>query len=404
MKRNLYPKLALLGIRKNRKTYGPYILTCIGMVMMFYIISFLSTNPAVSEMRGGDMLQSMLGLGCGVIGVFSLVLLFYTNSFLIRRRKREFGLYNILGMGKRNISRILIWETLFIAIGSIVFGLFCGILFSKVAELCIAWFLDTNVSFGFTISGNAVSTTLWLFLIIFLFILFHSLHQVHVSNPVELLRSEAVGEKPPKANWFLAAVGIVLLGGAYYLAVSIEDPVSAIIWFFVAVLMVIGATYLLFIAGSVTFCRLLQKKKKYYYKTNHFISISSMLYRMKRNGAGLASICILSTMVLVMISSTACLYIGSEDSLRSRYPRNIVVDTYSVDPVYTEPIQQAVLSCCRKKEKHRKISSIIAIWMWEVIWMETRCFLTKADFPKHKRGIMGISDSFLLFLWKTIIV
>lgn len=221
-------------------------------------------------------------------------------------------------------------------------GLFCGILFSKLAELVMTRLLHGSVSFGFSVDWSAILRTLGLFAIIHCLILLNALRQIHVSNPVELLRSEAVGEKPPKSNWLLALLGVLILGGAYYLALTIEDPVAALVTFFLAVVMVIVATYLLFIAGSVVLCRLLQKSKRYYYKTNHFVSVSSMVYRMKRNGAGLASICILSTMVLVMISSTMCLYIGTEDTLRTRYPRNIIVKTDSLDTAYIDTVHGAV--------------------------------------------------------------
>ena len=342
MKRGFYPKLAMTGIARNRKTYIPYILTCTGMIMMFYIVSFLSRSDTVAAMLGGDTMQGILSLGSGVIFIFALIFLFYTNSFLIRRRKKEFGLYNILGMGKRNLAGILVWESVIIAALSYLGGLFCGILFSKLAELVMTRLLHGSVSFGFSVDWSAILRTLGLFAIIHCLILLNALRQIHVSNPVELLRSEAVGEKPPKSNWLLALLGVLILGGAYYLALTIEDPVAALVTFFLAVVMVIVATYLLFIAGSVVLCRLLQKSKRYYYNTNHFVSVSSMVYRMKRNGAGLASICILSTMVLVMISSTMCLYIGTEDTLRAQYPRNIIVETDSLDTAYIDAVHGAV--------------------------------------------------------------
>ena len=350
MRLGFYPKLALTGIAKNKKTYIPYILTGIGMVMMFYIVAFLSKNHAVGAMRGGESVQGFLSLGITVIGIFSTILLFYTNSFLIRRRKKEFGLYNILGMGKGNLSRVILWESLIIAVTSIVLGLGCGVLFSKAAELLVSKLLNSTVGFNFTINKDALGMTLKWFGVIFVLILLNSLYQIYKSKPVELMKSESVGEKPPKANWLLALVGIVLLGGAYYLAITIQDPVTAMVLFFVAVIMVIAATYLLFIAGSVTFCRLLQKNKRYYYKTNHFISLSSMVYRMKRNGAGLASICILSTMVLVMISSTSCLYIGSEDMLRQRYPRNLILKMNAADAAYGDYFHQVI---DEELEKHQ---------------------------------------------------
>ncbi len=340
MNQSFYPKLAWTGIRKNKRLYTPYLLTCIGMVMMFYIVSFLSTSDILKSMAGGNTMQGMLSLGCGVIGVFALIFLFYTNSFLIRRRKKEFGLYNILGMGKWNLARVLFWESLMIAAISLACGLLAGIILSKFAELGMVNILAAEASFSLSVEPKSILQTLALFAVIFLLILLNTLRQIHLSNPIELLHSENTGEKPPKANWFFALAGLLILAGAYYLAVSIEDPVAAMIWFFVAVVMVIVATYLLFISGSVAICRILQKKKNYYYKTNHFVSVSSMVYRMKRNGAGLASICILCTMVLVMISSTVCLYIGAEDSLRTRYPRNINLDATvsSIEALKSEQI------------------------------------------------------------------
>lgn len=338
----LYPKLAVNGIKKNRRTYLPYILTCSGMIMMYYIVSFLTLSSFVGEMKGGDYMQLILYFGCGVMVVFSAIFLFYTNSFLIRRRKTEFGLYNILGMDKRNISRILFWETLIIYAVSMAAGISCGILFSKLAELALTRMLGGTASYVFNVELKSIVHALVYYAVIFLLIMINSLRQIHLANPIELMHSESSGEKPPKANYFLAIIGAVLLGIAYYMAVVIKQPVSAIFVFFIAVIMVIAATYLLFIAGSVAVCRALQKNKGYYYKTNHFISVSQMAYRMKRNGAGLASICILSTMVLVTLSSTICLYIGEEDMLRQRYPRNIVIDTYTTDEKLTALTHGAV--------------------------------------------------------------
>lgn len=331
----LYPKLAVNGIKKNRRTYLPYMLTCAGMIMMYYIVSFLTLSDFVREMKGGEIMQSMLFLGCGVMVVFSAVFLFYTNSFLIRRRKTEFGLYNILGMDKRNIARILAWETLIIYVVSMAVGLGCGILFSKLAELALVKMLDGTAEYTFNVEIKSIVHALVYYAIIFLLIMINALRQIHLANPIELMHSENSGEKPPKSNYPAAIAGALLLGIAYFMAVYIKEPLSAIFAFFIAVLMVIAATYLLFISGSVVICKILRKNKKYYYKTNHFISVSQMAYRMKRNGAGLASICILSTMVLVTLSSTICLYIGEEDMLRMRYPRNIVLDTYTTDEKMT---------------------------------------------------------------------
>lgn len=386
MRLGFYPKLELTGITKNKKTYFPYILTSVGMVMMLYIVSFLTYSDSVKLMRGGDTVRGFLGLGCSVIGIFSTILLFYTNSFLIRRRKKEFGLYNILGMGKRNLARVLIWETVIIAAISMGAGLGCGILFSKAAELFMANVLGSTVGFAFQITADAIIMTVGWFGVIFVLILLNSLRQIHLAKPIELMRSEAVGEKPPKANWILTILGVVLLGGAYYLAVTIKDPVSAMLWFFAAVIMVILATYMLFIAGSVALCRLLQKNKGYYYKTSHFISVSSMVYRMKRNGAGLASICILSTMVLVMISSTSSLFVGREDTLRGRYPRNIVIDMFAEDGTENEKMHQIALDVLDEHGESPTGLLHTGIWIWAVIWMEIRFIWTL----RHMRAILII--------------
>ena len=342
MRAGFYFKLAGTGISKNRKLYIPYILTCVCMVMMFYIVTFLSVSEGFKEVTGGETLQMILGFGVSVIGMFSLIFLYYTNSFLIRRRRKEFGLYHILGMGKGNIVKILLCENLMIALVSIVGGLFCGVLFSKIAEMCAIRILGGSATFSFSVEPMTMLLTAILFVGVFFLLMLRMVVSIYRSRPVEMLKSESVGEKPPKANWLLAALGLVILIAAYYLALRVEEPITAIVFFFWAVMMVIIATYLLFVSGSVALCRLLQKNKNYYYKTRHFISVSSMVYRMKRNGAGLASICILSTMVLVTLSSTACLFIGTEDSIKERYFREIVTSTESLEEEYNEDVQKEI--------------------------------------------------------------
>ena len=340
-----YPKLAATGIRKNGNTYGPYLLTCICMIMMSYLMRYLGANPVIAGIKGGRSVQEMLGMGNGVFIIFSLIFLFYTNSFLIRRRKREFGLYNILGMGKWNLARILVWECILTTAVSLLGGLLLGILFSKASEMLLIHMLGGQITLAFSVDGLAAFRTTVLFLVIFALILLNNLRQIRMSNPIGLLHGTAEGEKPPKGNLLLAILGVVLLAGAYYIAVTIENPVSALMYFFAAVLMVILGTYLIFISGSVVLCRWLKKWKCYYYKPNHFISVSSMLYRMKRNGAGLASICILSTMVLVMISSSGCLYIGKENILRRQYPVGICSWLYGME-------RRNIWICCRAFQKN----------------------------------------------------
>ena len=323
MKLGFYFGLAKDGIRKNSKMYTPYILTCIGMVMMYYIILSLQTDKTIGNMAHGSDIQMVLGFGGWVIAIFSCIFLFYTNSFLIRRRKKEFGLYNILGMGRRHISLIILCESVIVAVVALALGLFTGVLFSKFAELGLINIIDQQVNYSFFIAPKAIISTIKIFGCTFVLLFLNNLRQLYFTSTIELLGSEKAGEKPPKANWLVAIAGLVLLGIAYYISVTIKNPLAAFSVFFIAVVLVIIATYLLMIAGSVVMCRILQKNKTYYYKKNHFVSVSSMAYRMKRNGAGLASICILATMVLVIISSTSCLYFGHEDALNRRYPRQI---------------------------------------------------------------------------------
>lgn len=323
MKMSFYPKLAVSSILKNKRMFVPYIFTCIGMIMMFYIVMFLGVSDILNNLRGGETIRIVLSLGSQVIAVFSGIFLFYTNSFLARRRKKEFGLYNILGMGKGNIGIILFWETLIIGIISIGIGLLAGIIFSKLAELVLVNLMGSIVNYTFSISIISIERTIQVFGIIFILILINSIRQVQFSSAINLMRSENVGEKPPKGNWFIGIMGILILVVAYYISVTIQEPIQAILIFSIAVIMVIIGTYFTMISGSVVFLRILKKRRRYYYKTNHFISVSSMIYRMKRNGAGLASICILATMVLVMMASTACLYFGKEDAINTIYPRDI---------------------------------------------------------------------------------
>lgn len=323
MKLGFYLRLAWTGIQKNRQIYIPYLFTCGGTVMMAYIFSFLHSSAVLSDVPGGGIITSVMGLGYLVICVFAMTLLYYTHSFLIRRRKKEFGLYNILGMGKLNLARILIWETAITALLSLAGGLVCGIALSKLSELSLLNLLHLSVDFSLLVDLASVKRVIRLFCIIYLLLLACDLWQIRAASPVELLRSEAAGEKPPRANYLLALLGLILLGIAYYMALTITEPLSAMLLFFVAVVLVILATNLLFVSGSVTLCRLLQKNKRFYYKTRHFVSVSSLTFRMKRNGESLATICILCTMVLVMISCTFCLYIGAEDSLRTTYPYHI---------------------------------------------------------------------------------
>ena len=311
--------------------YIPFVLSCILTIMMYYMVSSLSMNPNMMNMIGGDVMQQILSLGIYVITVFAVIFLFYTNSFLIKRRKREFGLFNILGMEKKHLSIVIALESMIVFLVSMVLGIGIGILLDKAFYLLIAKMLNASIALGFYISYQSIVNSIILFLIIFVLMYLFSLIQINLSNPIELLHGDQHGEKEPKTKWLLALIGLICLGTGYYMSVSIQDPVTAFAFFMVAVILVVIGTYMLFTAGSIVILKLLRKNKRYYYKTNHFISVSNMIYRMKQNAVGLGNICILSTMVLVMLSTTISLWVGMNDIIETRFPRDITVSINSVD-------------------------------------------------------------------------
>ena len=339
---SLYTRLAWDGIRKNGRLYLPYILTCVGMVTMYYMMSELCDSDLLRYMKGGGASHIILGLGSWVIAVFSALFLYYTYSFLIRRRQKEFGLYHVLGLGKRHIALLCVIETAMTAVIALAAGLAIGVGLSFAVELGLRASMEAEMAFTFSVNRSVVLQTVLVYLAIFLLTLVSTLIKVGRGSAVSLLRSESYGEKPPKGNLFVAILGAVLLAAAYVMAVSIQEPLKALALFFVAVILVILATYLLFIAGSVALCRMLQKNRDYYYQPRHFVSVSSMAYRMKRNGAGLASICILATMVLVMLSSSACLYFGAEDSLNATYPNELELTVWAEDDAALPRLEKAL--------------------------------------------------------------
>jgi putative ABC transport system permease protein len=291
---------------------------------------FLSVDKGLNQMSGGASLKIILQLGTYVIGFFSVIFLFYTNSFLIKRRKKELGLYNILGMEKRHIAKVLFWENLFVSFVSIIMGLLWGIALSKLMFLILLKILNFDVVMGFSISYPSLLKTALLFVAIFGLIFMNHLRQIHLSKPIELLKGGQVGEKEPKTKWLLTLTGILSLSAGYYISLNTESPLAALYMFFVAVILVMIGTYALFTAGSTALLKMLRKNKRYYYQTNHFINVSGMIYRMKQNAVGLANICILSTCILVMVSTTVSIYIGMEDVLQSMFPRNIFISADNV--------------------------------------------------------------------------
>lgn len=328
MNKGMYTKLAITNIKNNRQFYFPYLLTGIITVAMFYIMCALESNPGIQSMPGAKDLGLILRLGIGVIGIFAVIFLFYTNSFIIKRRKKELGIYNILGMEKRHIAKILSKEAFFTAIIAIGGGLVTGVLFHKLACMLLYRMIGFNGGITFSFSKKGVMITAILFAIVYLLTYIYDLFQVQLANPIELLQSGNKGEREPKTKAIMAVLGVLCLGTGYFIAITTKNPVKALTLFFVAVILVIIGTYLLFTAGSIALLKILRRNKGYYYQTKHFTSVSGMIYRMKQNAVGLANICILSTMVLVAVSTTVSLYVGVEDIMKERYPNEINIRAY----------------------------------------------------------------------------
>lgn len=341
--RKLYPKLAATNIRNNKQFYLPYLLAGGLSVAMLYLVLAMVYNPGLREMNGGQTVAATLSLGGVIVRVFAAIFLFYTNSFIIKRRKKELGVYNILGMEKKHIAKVLSLEMLFTAVVTIAGGLVFGIVFNKLLTMILYRMTGLNASIPFTISTAGCRSVMITFVVIYAAALCYNLMQIKLANPIELLHSGNKGEREPKTKILITLIGTAALGGGYYLALTVGDAVSAITMFFIAVLLVIVGTYCLFTAGSIALLKLLRKNKKYYYQARHFTTVSGMIYRMKQNAVGLANICILSTMVLVTVSTTVCMYLGIEDILTVRFPKEVIVTTYyAAMPENPEMIETAL--------------------------------------------------------------
>lgn len=323
MNKLLYPRLAARSMRKNGRFTFPYLLTVIGTAAAFYIILALNFTGELPGLRRYEMLSMFLTIGIFVLALFTIIFLFYSNSFLARRRQKELGLYNVLGMDKRNLGILLSFETLYTYLLGVGGGVLTGMLLQKLVTMLVSRIVRSEEMFPFVLSGRAVVWTALWFGVILLLTLLRNLLRLGRQKPVELLRGGEVGEREPKTRWLLAVLGVLCLGGGYAIAILVTNAIQAVGVYFIAVFLVIIGTYCLFSALSIVILKALRKNKGYYYKTPHFIGVSGMLHRMNRNAVGLANICILSTMVLVMISATVSLYLGTEDTLHRRYPYQI---------------------------------------------------------------------------------
>ncbi len=344
MHKRVFGRLALTNIKKNKGTYVPYMIMCIVCIAMLYMMFFILKNSGIKALPRARDVQSILSMGIAVVVIFSFIFLLYSNSFVMKRRQKELGLYNILGMEKGHIGRMLSIETVLTSVCSLVLGVLFGILGSKLALLLLLKLIHIPAQFGFEISFFGIVMCAVIFGIIFLLTLLNNLRRVHLSRPVELLSGGNVGEREPKAKWFLALLGFICLGSGYYIAVTTKSPLDAITLFFVAVLLVMAGTYLLFVAGSIAILKMMRWKKSFYYKTKNFTSVSGMIYRMKQNAVGLSNICILSTGVLLMLSTTISLNFGMQDILNFRYPYEVSVGIRNADRKQAQAARENILA------------------------------------------------------------
>ena len=387
----LYPKLAFTNIKNNKQFYFPYLLTGVLCVLMFYSMLAIQQNPALESMRGGTNLQVILMLGSWVIGFFACIFLFYTNSFIVKRRKKELGIYNILGMEKRHIACVMTMETIVLGFIVIVAGLVTGIVFNKLLMMFLYRLTGLSVSIPFYISIDGCVMTALLFAAIFVAALIYNFMQIRLANPIQLLRSDKTGEREPKTKIVMTITGIACIAVGYYIAITEENPLKVLMLFFVAVILVIIGTYFLFIAGSVALLKLLRKNKNYYYKTNHFIAVSGMIYRMKQNAVGLANICILSTMVLVMVSCTVSLYFGVEDELNYRYPHEITAKVlYGEDAPRENDLKEVLLNAV--DEAGGEVTNVVTAETFCIVGTLSGETLSLED----KGDYMAVSDYYIV--------
>ena len=390
MHKGIFSRLAKQNIRNNKSTYIPYMITCIFCIAMIYMMEFLRDCPTLDQaVRQADEVRMIVFTGEIVVEIFCIIFLIYSNSFLMKRRQKEIGLYNILGLERNHIGIVMFLETIITSIGSLAGCITAGIIGSKLALLLLLKLLHIPSVLGFYISVKGIFTCLFMFGIVFLMILFLNLAKIHLSRPVELLRGNNIGEKEPAAKWLMALIGFICLGAGYYLAVTTESPIKAITIFLLAVILVMTGTYLLFTAGSIVILKFLRRRKSFYYRTGNFISISGMLYRMKQNAIGLASICILSTGVLLMISMTVSIYFGMNDIMLNRYP-------YDVDMSVTSISEEECQTAIEAFEKAIADNKVPVEKSMEEIYLDIVCSKNGDEILIKPANIIRNSDSVLV--------
>ncbi|MFR6675511.1 MAG: FtsX-like permease family protein, partial [Enterococcus avium] len=409
-----YLKLASTNLKKNHRGYLPFLISMLFLVAINTMTQVIVNNEGMRALPGGDSASSMFGLGHIVIIIFTVIFSFYTNSFLLKQRKKELGLYNILGLGKRELYQLMIWESFLSFFIVLITGLITGVVLSKLAFLVLRRLISVGNEFVFHLLPESLGFVSLLFLGIFFLLLLINCWQIKKTNPISLLHGSKKGEQEPKARWIIAILGLVFLGSGYGIAVTIDSPISALTLFFVAILLVILGTYCLFMAGSIALLKLLKRNERFYYKTNHFISISSMMHRMKQNAAGLASICILSTMVLVTAATTGSLFFGQKDVENTRYPRDVMISTVqqpekvkaAIEAVSAEkqaPITKQVYLTSTKsimfqpKNGNYQLTPLEDFYNSKSATIALISFMTAQEYAKHTDETVNLKDDEIYF-------
>lgn len=409
-----YLKLASTNLKKNHRGYLPFLISMLFLVAINTMTQVIVNNEGMRALPGGDSASSMFGLGHIVIMIFTVIFSFYTNSFLLKQRKKELGLYNILGLGKRELYQLMIWESFLSFFIVLITGLITGVVLSKLAFLVLRRLISVGNEFVFQLLPESLGFVFLLFLGIFFLLLLINCWQIKKTNPISLLHGSKKGEQEPKARWIIAILGLVFLGSGYGIAVTIDSPISALTLFFVAIILVILGTYCLFMAGSIALLKLLKRNERFYYKTNHFISISSMMHRMKQNAAGLASICILSTMVLVTAATTGSLFFGQKDVENTRYPRDVMISTVqqpekvkaAIEAVSAEkqaPITKQVYLTSTKsimfqpKNGNYQLTPLEDFYNSKSATIALISFMTAQEYAKHTDETVNLKDDEIYF-------
>lgn len=409
-----YLKLASTNLKKNHRGYLPFLISMLFLVAINTMTQVIVNNEGMRALPGGDSASSMFGLGHIVIMIFTVIFSFYTNSFLLKQRKKELGLYNILGLGKRELYQLMIWESFLSFFIVLITGLITGVVLSKLAFLVLRRLISVGNEFVFQLLPESLGFVFLLFLGIFFLLLLINCWQIKKTNPISLLHGSKKGEQEPKARWIIAILGLVFLGSGYGIAVTIDSPISALTLFFVAIILVILGTYCLFMAGSIALLKLLKRNERFYYKTNHFISISSMMHRMKQNAAGLASICILSTMVLVTAATTGSLFFGQKDVENTRYPRDVMISTVqqpekvkaAIEAVSAEkqaPITKQVYLTSTKsimfqpKNGNYQLTPLEDFYNTKSATIALINFMTAQEYAKHTDETVNLKDDEIYF-------